>query len=289
MRFVVFDDYRVGLLQEDEIVDLTDIVPEWKSGDVYAMNRFIGAFPSRRAEVDRVSRHAPRKALAQVALRAPVPAPMHLLVKGTNYAEHVTEMQAQGLLGKRDAGDDLGFFLKASGSISGPCDPIGLPVKHYPGRRFDHESEIAFVIGTEARAVPPERAYDYIFGFTLVLDITLRNPPGGNVTPVQRKSFETFSPMGPCVTTIDEVGDPSKMQLALWVNGELRQQGCAGDMLVDMPTLLSRASCVLPLRPGDVYTTGTPPGVGPLQPGDRVDVECAEIGRMSLPVVERQW
>jgi 2-keto-4-pentenoate hydratase/2-oxohepta-3-ene-1,7-dioic acid hydratase in catechol pathway len=289
MRFVTFDDHRIGLLDADEVVDLTSLVPGWGPDDALGMNRFISAFPALRAGVERGRTHLPRKPLSETRLLAPVPAPGHVLVKGTNYREHVSEMQRQGLLGQRDASEDLGFFLKASASISGPEDPIRLPLKHFPGRRFDHESEIAFVIGAEARAVPPERAIDHIFGFTMMVDVTLRNVVGGNVTPVLRKSFETFSPMGPCIVTADEIADPNDIDIRLSVNGEERQHGNTGEMIIKIADLLSRASHVFPLRAGDVYTTGSPSGVGPLHPGDTLVISSPQIGSMTLPVTERDW
>jgi 2-keto-4-pentenoate hydratase/2-oxohepta-3-ene-1,7-dioic acid hydratase in catechol pathway len=137
--------------------------------------------------------------------------------------------------------------------------------------------------------VSPEEALNYIFGYTIVIDATLRAGEGRNEERVQRKSYATFSPMGPCITTADEIPDWRQLQVKLWNNGEQKQDARATDMIVDIPNLLSRASHVLPLLPGDVYTTGSPPGVGRIAPGDSIVVEAPGIGRMELDVIAREW
>src|SRR5205807_1486716 len=237
------------------------------------------------------------KAVDSVRLRAPVPAPMQLLAAPVNFRAHQAEMRDQGFRGVPGSGsqaggdtaETLGFFMKATGSITGASDPIEIPMKDWPDRRYDHEGEIAFVVGREARGVSPEEATKYIFGYTILIDATMRGTPERNEERVQRKSYYSFSPMGPCVTTADELPDWTKLNVKLWLNGEQRQDAQATDMIVNIPHLLSRASYVLPLRPGDVYTTGSPPGVGRIAPGDRVEVEATGIGRMTLSVVARSW
>ncbi len=291
MRLVVFDDYRVGVLKDGGVVDVSMLVPGWQSGDLHAINRLIAAWDSLRPALEERARQAPARSLEQLRLRAPVPSPIHLFGAPANYRAHVAEMRQQGFgaIGGGESAETLGFFLKATGSISGPQDPITLPVDAYPNRRFDHEGELAFVVGREATAVAPEDALRYIFGYTIMVDVTLRGSSERTEERVQRKSFATFSPMGPCVTTADEIRDPNDLHVRLWLNGELKQDAHVMEMIVDVPNLLSRASHVLPLRPGDVYTTGSPPGVGRIIPGDTIAVECEGIGRMTLPVEARAW
>jgi len=291
MRLVVFDDYRVGVLKDGGVVDLSMQVPGWQSGDPHAMNRLIAAWDSLRPALEEMAMQAPARSLEQVRLRAPVPSPIHLFGAPANYRAHVVEMRQQGFgaIGGGESAETLGFFLKATGSISGPQDPITLPVDAYPNRRFDHEGELAFVVGREATAVAPEDALRYIFGYTIMVDVTLRGSPERTEERVQRKSFASFSPMGPCVTTADEIRHPNDLHVRLWLNGELKQDAHVMEMIVDVPNLLSRASHVLPLRPGDVYTTGSPPGVGRIVPGDTIAVECEGIGRMALSVKARAW
>ena len=104
-----------------------------------------------------------------------------------------------------------------------------------------------------------------------------------------RKSFHSFAPVGPWIVTSDEVPDPAAFHLRVWVNGDLRQDATLADLIVDVPGLLAQASAVVLLRPGDVYATGTPAGVGPVEPGDVVTVEVGGIGRLEMPVVQRGW
>src|SRR5579862_1601881 len=286
MRLVVFDDYRIGVLQGDAIHEVSSAVPKWEPGDVHAMTRLIAGWDSLRDIIERASMQGEVKPLDQVRLAAPVP-----------FRAHQAEMKDQGFggvpgsgtSGGGDTAETLGFFMKASGSITGASDPIELPMKDHGDRRFDHEGEIAFVIGKEARGVSPEEATKYIFGYTILIDATMRGTPERNEERVQRKSYYSFSPMGPCLTTADELPDWRELNVKLWLNGEQRQDARATDMIVNIPNLLSRASHVLPLGPGDVYTTGSPPGVGRIAPGDQVVVESPGIGKMTLHVKAREW
>lgn len=297
MRLVVFNDYRIGVLDGDTVRDVSGVVPQWQSGDKRAMNRLIAGWDSLRSKVTEEAKKAKGVPLSNVQLKAPVPAPTHLLAAPSNYRAHHEEMAsgAAGVAvssqrtGKRQTAEELGFFMKAVGSITGPQEPIELPLKTYPTRRFDHEGEIAFVIGKPARGVSPEKAVDYIFGYTMMIDATMRNSAERSEERVQRKSFASFSPMGPCVVTADEAGPWQKLSVKLFLNGEQKQHALATDMIVDIPNLLSRASHVMPLEPGDVYTTGSPAGVSPIAVGDKVIVEGDGIGKMALNVVERGW
>jgi len=292
MRLAVFDEGRIGVVLEDSVADISALVPRWVEGDLHAMTRLIGAWDSLRGPIERAVKTSPRKALKDLVLRAPQPAPMQLLAAPSNYRAHVDEMMHRvgtGLGNPTKTANELGFFMKANGSISGPQDPIALPLKTLPGRLFEHEGEIAFVIGKHAKGVSPEDAVSHIFGYTIMVDATLRATEEIAEERVQRKSFASFSPMGPFITTADEIGDWRDISVQLWLNGEQRQDAKARDMIVDIPNLLSRASHVMPLFPGDVYTTGSPPGVGKITVGDTVIVESRGIGRMTLKVTERDW
>lgn len=297
MRLVVFDDYRIGVLDGESVREVSRVVPKWESGDMHAMNRLIAQWDSLKGRVQEEASKAKAVPRDRVRLRAPVPAPTHLLAAPSNYRAHSEEMRtgAAGVpvrpdsAARRQTAEELGFFMKATGSISGPQDPIELPLKAYPGRRFDHEGEIAFVVGKLAKGVPPEEAVNYIFGYTIMIDATMRSSKDRAEERVQRKSFASFSPMGPCITTADEMGPWQELNVKLFLNGEQRQDARATDMIVDIPNLLSRASQVMPLLPGDVYTTGSPAGVSPISVGDTVVVEARGIGRMTLPVTERSW
>jgi len=174
--------------------------------------------------------------------------------------------------------DVNGFFLKANSSLSGPQEPIMLP--DLPGRAIHHECELAIVMGKTVRHASRAQVLDCVFGYTCLIDVTIR----GREDRVMRKSYDTFTPIGPALTTADEVCDPSALDLKLWVNDELRQHANTRDMIVDVPRMIELASSVASLFPGDMIASGTPAGVGPIKAGDTVTVEVERVGRMSVPV-----
>lgn len=290
MRFVVFDDHRIGAWEDDGIHDLTDLV----DGDgalpafaaPYRMNAFIAAFDELRERVEERRTRGPVLQADAVRLRAPSPRPRNFLAAPRNYTAHGAEMK-----GSLSAGGgtprELGLFVKASGCLAGPHDNVELPP--IAERRFDHEGEIGVIIGRPARGVPPERALDHVFGYTLVLDATMRMTESQREERTMRKSFATFSPSGPCVVTADQIGALETLRIRLWVGDELRQEATLGDLIVDVPGLVAMGSSVIALEPGDLIATGTPAGVGPIVPGDVITVESERIGRMRLPVTQRAW
>ncbi|MGH9339223.1 MAG: fumarylacetoacetate hydrolase family protein [Acidobacteriota bacterium] len=287
MRIAVFDDYRIGVIREQGVHDVTEVLPGWTPEFApILVNRFIAQFSELRSAVEEIASSAPARPIELVTLRPPVPRPAHIFAAPLNFRAHQEEMRT--LIGSGDpTADKLGFFLKATGSLSGPAQAVELP--YLPGRRFDHEGEVAFVIGKEARAVSRARALEHVFGYTILVDVTMRMTHTEREERVLRKSFSTFAPLGPCIVTADEVTDPAALRIRLWRNGELKQDARLRDLIVDVPGLIERASSVLPLQPGDVFATGSPAGVGEIQPGDEVLVEVAEIGRMRLPVKRREW
>jgi 2-keto-4-pentenoate hydratase/2-oxohepta-3-ene-1,7-dioic acid hydratase in catechol pathway len=287
MRIVVFDDFRIGTWEEDGIHDLTDLVPG--SGDFvapYRMNEFIAQFQDLLPHIETRRRRAPATPVSAVRLQPPTPRPTNFLAAPINYRAHGTEMQGPMASGGTSA-REMGFFVKASGSICGPSDAIELPPNR--ARRFDHEAEVGFVIGREARGVTRESALEHVFGYTLVVDATMRMTETEREERTLRKSFWTFSPTGPCIVTADEIPDPSVLTVRLWINDELRQEGPLTELILDIPGLIEQASAVLPLQPGDLYATGTPSGIGPIVPGDELLIREDRIGEMRLPVRTRSW
>jgi 2-keto-4-pentenoate hydratase/2-oxohepta-3-ene-1,7-dioic acid hydratase in catechol pathway len=252
MRLVSYDDGRAGCLAGDRVISLggrtmRDVIASWPPGGL--------AVPGDQDGI----------ALRDVRLRVPVADPSKIIAAPVNYRDHQAEMNAGAQVGA------LGFFLKAPSSLLDPGGTIQLP---YHDRRFDQEGELALVIGRTARQVSEQDALSYVFGYTGLLDITMR---GGEDRSV-RKSFETFTPMGPVLVTADEFGDPGQAELRCWVSGELRQQASTADLIWGVARLVSYASSVTTLYPGDVITTGTPAGVGPLAAGDTVRLELSGLG-----------
>jgi 2-keto-4-pentenoate hydratase/2-oxohepta-3-ene-1,7-dioic acid hydratase in catechol pathway len=170
--------------------------------------------------------------------------------------------------------------LKANSSLSGPQDPIVLP--SLAGREVHHECELAIIIGKRGRNISREAAADHIFGYSCLIDAVVR----GKEERVMRKSFDTFCPVGPYITTRDEVSDFTDITMQLWVNGERRQHANTKDLIVDIPEMIAMSSSVATLEPGDIIATGTPAGVGPISAGDTVTITIERVGSMTLQVVQ---
>jgi 2-keto-4-pentenoate hydratase/2-oxohepta-3-ene-1,7-dioic acid hydratase in catechol pathway len=274
MKIARFNGGRIGLVIDGTIRDVTAAAgvdpAEWPPvGPV----RLIADFAARRDALLKAAQSAAPIPLDQVTLDTPVPWPNKVIAYPVNYHDHATEMASRGFANLQ------GFFLKANSSLSGPSDPILVP--NVTGREVHHECEIALIIGKEGRQIAPENAFDYVFGYACLLDMTVR----GNEERAMRKSFDTFTPVGPWIVTADEIKDPTDMKMRLWVNGEQRQQASTKDLIVDIPNMIAVASSSSTLYPGDIIATGTPAGVAKVVPGDAVTIEVDEVGKMSLPVV----
>ena len=277
MRLVRFNGGRLGVVRDNVVVDVGDAAgvarDEWPP---VQMLRLIARFGALRAELDEAARVRDGVPLEEVRLEAPLVFPGKIVAAPLNYRRHIEEMRP---LVSRElhAIERHGVFLKAPSSIVGPGATIELP---YPERRTDHEVELGVVIGRTARNVAASEAMRYVFGFTSVLDITVR----GDEDRSTRKSFDGFTPVGPWLVTADEVTDPGALRLRLWLNGELRQDGNTSDMIWGIPRLVEYASHVMTLHPGDLIATGTPEGVSPLAPGDEIRVEIERVGGMTVHV-----
>ncbi|QGQ19899.1 DUF2437 domain-containing protein [Cellulomonas sp. JZ18] len=209
-----------------------------------------------------------------VRLLAPVIPRSKIVGVGRNYADHAQE------LGNEVPSAPL-LFLKPNTSVIGPDDPIVLPDWT---ERVDHEAELAVVIGKVTKDVTPERALDHVFGFTVANDVTARDVQKSDAQWTRGKGFDTSCPLGPWVVPGLDVDD---LRVQARVNGETRQDGRTSQMIFDTAYLVSYASEVFTLLPGDVILTGTPAGVGPVDHRDVVEVEVEDIGVLRNPVVRR--
>ena len=286
MKLATFNDLRVGIVEDDSVFDITPLLPA--ALDLLPrqrMNWLIANWGSMSPRLDSYRTDTPRLALAQVRLLAPNPAPLHIFAAPANYRKHLGELGSRVVTKPGRTAREQGFFLKAPGSVVGAGQAIELP--RGSGRRFDHESELAVIIGRGGRNIPRAQAMEHVFGYACLIDATLRiEKDVAEEERSMRKSFESFTPIGPWIVTADEVPDPGRLQNRLWVNGELRQHANTGEMIVGIAELIELVSSVLPLQPGDVIASGTPEGVGPLRAGDEVSIEIESIGSMTLPVRE---
>jgi len=209
---------------------------------------------------------------AGAVLRAPCQ-PTKIICLGVNYRDHAQEF-----------GHDLPacplIFMKPPSSVIGPDEPIAYPA--YWTQRVDYEAELAVVIGTRARRVSAAAALACVFGYTCLNDVTARDLQRADGQWTRAKSFDTFCPIGPAIVAGIESSD---LAVRSFVNGALRQQASTAQLIFGIPAIIEFVSHIMTLEPGDVIATGTPAGVGPLQPGDVVEVDIETIGRLRNPVV----
>ena len=202
---------------------------------------------------------------------APV-APSKIVAVGLNYRDHAAEMN-------KALPDEPLIFLKPSTAVIGPGASIVLP----PGAgRVDYEAELGLVIGRTARDVPADRAHEVVAGFTCVNDVTDRDLQRRDVQYTRAKGFDTFAPVGPCIAPPDLDG---ALGIETRVNGERRQHSSTRELIFPLRRLVEFVTAVMTLLPGDVLSTGTPPGVGPLAPGDRVAIAIEGVGELENDVV----
>ena len=220
---------------------------------------------------------------------APLLYPGKILCAGANYFDHLAEM---GMPGAKKEDQRLFFFMKPPrNAVVGEGDTVCMPIGT---KAFDWEVELALVIGRRARNIPVEGALDHVAAWTVAIDFSARDHNRAPETFykldwVAGKANDTCCPMGPRLVPASALGDPQALALKLWVNGELKQDGNARDMIFTVAEQLSIASRIMTLDPGDVLLTGTPAGVGApkqtfLKVGDRVDAEIGGIGRLSVVV-----
>jgi 2-keto-4-pentenoate hydratase/2-oxohepta-3-ene-1,7-dioic acid hydratase in catechol pathway len=200
--------------------------------------------------------------------------PSKIVALGLNYRNHAEET-------KNPIPKEPLIFLKPGTAVIGPEDSIVYPPS---STRVDYECELGVVIKKKARRVTTEGWRDYVLGYTCVNDITARDHQRDDVQWTRGKGFDTFAPVGPCIETDL---DPANVNIETWLNGELKQQGNTSDLIFPVPQLVSFASQVMTLLPGDIIATGTPAGIGPMKPGDTVEIRIEPIGTLRNYVVRQ--
>jgi len=279
MKIADFNQGRIGIVEGAAIADISDVMDyDPAAWPPTGMLRFIASYDRIKPKVLERLRSAERIPLAKARLNCPLAWPNKVIAYPANYHAHIDEMKTgTGLISKFDASGQ-GFFLKSNSSLSGPSDPIVLP--DLPDREIHHECELAIIIGKGGRSISRERAREHVFGYSCLIDVVVR----GKEERVMRKSFDSFCPMGPYLTTADEIPRYNDIDLELRVNGALRQKANTRDLIVGVPEMIAMASSVMTLYPGDIIASGTPSGVGPLQDGDRVAIRIGGVGEMMLDV-----
>jgi 2,4-diketo-3-deoxy-L-fuconate hydrolase len=270
MKLCRYDDDRLGIVRGDVVHDVTAAQTEIRNAAPYAMqgDAVIAALPQWCERLEQLADKTPGKTMAEVKFLAPVARPTKLSCAPTNYQAHINEMTAaaaqpgsQVVTTQSVKIGEAGMFLKANSALIGPAEGIAI---RFPERRNDHEAEIVMVIGKTGSDIPRARALDYVAGYCLGLDMTVR----GREDRSFRKSIDGYAVLGPWMVTADEIADPDSLPLSLTVNGETRQESNTKMLIYDCRRLIEFASSFYTLYPGDLIYTGTPEGVGPVKPGD---------------------
>jgi 2-keto-4-pentenoate hydratase/2-oxohepta-3-ene-1,7-dioic acid hydratase in catechol pathway len=282
MRLVFFDDFRLGVLSGDRVVDVSDVVreiPHTAAPDV--INGLIARFGDYRGRLEEAARSRPGVPIAGVRLRPPLPRPTNVVCMAVNYMEDGTRAEPA----------PINAFLKSPGAIIGDGDTMVLP--DVPATIFEGEAEVAVVIGRRASRVSAAEAMSYVFGYTNFVDGSARGlPPAGN-TFYQMKSRDTFCPIGPALVTADEIPDPHALRVRLSVNGDVKQDFSTSDMAHRIPRCIEWVTSIHTLEPGDLLATGTNHrGLSALMNGDVVELETEGLGRLRFQVrddLKRTW
>ena len=223
-----------------------------------------------------------RLSLEDVRLHAPLSNPPRIFAIGLNYRDHAKES------GMEIPSTPVVFFKLAT-AIIGPGDPIVLPKN---STQPDYEAEFAFIIGKGGFRIPASAWRDHVYGYTIVNDVSARDVQFATTQWSMSKCFPTFCPLGPAIVTADEIPDPHNLQISLSIDGEQLQNSNTRELVFNIPALIEHLSSITPLLPGDIISTGTPPGVGLgrnpkrwLKPGETVTVTIEGLGSLTNPVV----
>jgi len=282
MKILYFNDFRLGILKGELVVDVTDVVSEIPhTGPHNLISGLIERFDQYKAKLEAAVKAGTGVPLSSVKIRPPLPKPNNIDCMAVNYMED----------GTRTSPAPINAFNKAPGTVIGDGDTMVLP--DVAATVFEGEAEVAVIIGKRCSNVSAKDAMPYIFGYTNFIDGSARGlGPEGNVF-FQMKSRDTFAPLGPFIVTADEIADPHNLQIRLWNNGTLMQNFNTSDMAHKIPRCIEWVSSIHTLEPGDVVATGTNHrGLNPFMDGDKIELEVEGLGRLHINVrddLKRTW
>ena len=294
MRFVRYLHSGVesyGLLIDDEIIGLPTLAGALETPLPFAIEELIGLGEEGMRIVEQLmlnsTKTEKRKAtlnIGDATFLAPLSSPPKIICLGLNYRDHAEESGA-------DIPDEPIIFMKPRTAIIGPDEPIIRPTFV---KELDYEVELAIIMGKKGRNIPVSEAKKYVFGYTAFNDVSAREIQFKDRQWTRGKSFDTFAPIGPCITTAEQIGNPSNLNIRTRVNGELRQNSSTKNMVFNVYEVIHHISRVMTLESCDIIATGTPAGVAVfmkpepkfLSPGDLVEVEIENIGTLRNKVAE---
>ena len=283
MKLLFFDDFKLGVLNSDQVVDVSAVVQDIPhTGPHNLISGLIERFDQYMAHLEETASHSPGVPVSQVRVRPPLPKPGKVLCMAVNYMESDTLTEVPSI----DA------FLKSPNAVIGSGDTIVLADDQ--ATVFEHEAELALVIGKRASKVKADDWSDYVFGYLNFIDVSSRglgSPPMDSFFPT--KSQHISAPLGPYLVTADEVADPQDLGVKLWVGGNLRQDFSTSDLAHKIPRCIEWTSSITTLEPGDIIATGTHHlGLGPLQDGDLIEMEIEGLERLVVHIrddLKREW
>ncbi|MEC9151432.1 MAG: fumarylacetoacetate hydrolase family protein [Pseudomonadota bacterium] len=282
MKLCYFDDFKLGVVKGDTVVDVSEAVKGIRhTGPHDLINRLIENFSDYRSALETAAKGASGIAVSSVRIRPPLPQPFTIDCMAVNYMEDGTLSEPA----------PINAFHKSPSAIIGHGETMVLP--DVPATIFEGEAELAIIIGKRASNVKAADAMDYVFGYMNFIDGSARGlPPAGNVF-FQMKSRDTFAPIGPYLVTADEVEDPQNLGVTLWVNGEVKQDFNTNDMAHNIAHCIEWVTSIHTLIPGDILATGTNHrGLSSFMDGDVVELECEGMGRLQFDVrddLKRTW
>jgi 2-keto-4-pentenoate hydratase/2-oxohepta-3-ene-1,7-dioic acid hydratase in catechol pathway len=282
MKLAFFDDYKLGVVTGDKVVDVSDVVKDIpRMGPQDVIRGVIEKFDQLKGKLADAAAKGQGKPLSQVKLRAPLPKPENIICMAVNYMEDGTLPEPA----------PINAFMKSPSSIIGDGDTMVLP--DMAATVFEGEAELAVVIGKKASHVKAADAMSYVFGYTNFIDGSARGVvPPTNVF-YQMKSRDTFAPIGPYIVTADEIKDPHKVGIVLTNNGTVMQKFNSDDMAHKIPRCIEWVTAIHTLMPGDILATGTNHrGLNPFMDGDKIELTCEGCGTLHITVkddLKRTW
>jgi 2-keto-4-pentenoate hydratase/2-oxohepta-3-ene-1,7-dioic acid hydratase in catechol pathway len=282
VKLLFFDEFKLGVLEGDAVIDVSQAVRDVPhTGPHDLISGVIARFADYKRRLEEAAARGRGVPVGQVRIRPPLPKPFNIVCMAVNYMEDGTRAEPA----------PINAFHKSPNAVIGDGDTMVLP--DVPATIFEGEAEVAVVIGKRASSVIGAEAMDHVFGYLNFIDGSARGlPPSGN-TFYQMKSRDTFAPLGPYLVTADEVPDPHRLQVRLWVNGALKQNFNTSDMAHKIPRCIEWVSSIHTLEPGDVLATGTNHrGLSAFQAGDLVELETEGLGRLRVHVrddLKRTW
>src|SRR5687767_14808747 len=274
MKLLFFDDFKLGVLNGDQVVDVSQAVKDIPHlGPQDIIEGVITRWAEYKSKLEQAAKAGRGVPVGQVKIRPPLPKPTNIVAMAVNYMED----------GTRSEPAPINAFMKSPSAIIGNDDTMVLP--DVPATIFEGEAEMALIIGRRASNVRAADAMSYVFGYTNFIDGSARGLlPTGN-TFYQMKSRDTFAPIGPALVTADEVPDPHRLQITLSVNGTVKQNFSTSDMAHKIPRCIEWVTSIHTLEPGDILATGTNHrGLSAFMNGDVIELETERLGRLRFDV-----